>query len=275
MNRSRHIPRHSLDDSPLTGMFVKRLGVDGGTVIKSYPHRDDYYMIVVISKGRAEVAVVFDLVTLSAGEALIVSPSQVHSPSPVDDIVEGWLLAVASEHLSEEEICLAEQYALRPSPVSLSGQTVAELESLFGMILNHINERSVALSLVSAVKSIIFSRITFGRKNAMSRYMAIALRFKALINANLKDEKRPSRYADMMNISEVYLNEAIKAATGLSAGGFIRCHVVLQAKRHLVYTALSAQEIAFDLGYDDYTYFYKVFKKETGMSPVQYRKNLK
>ena len=105
--------------------------------------------------------------------------------------------------------------------------------------------------------------------------MAIVLGLKNLLAAKLTAEKSPSAYAAMMNISELYLNEAVKAVTGLNVSTFIRCQVILTAKRQLAYTSLSAQQVAISLGYDDYAYFSKIFKKETGLSPTQYRKNLK
>lgn len=79
----------------------------------------------------------------------------------------------------------------------------------------------------------------------------------------------------MLNISEVYLNEAVKNATGLSASGCIRSQVIIEAKRMLAYTDLTPSEIAMELGYTDYSYFSRLFKKETAQSPIEFRKNLK
>lgn len=107
------------------------------------------------------------------------------------------------------------------------------------------------------------------------RYMEIVLNLKKLLDQHLVEEKRPSKYASMMNISEVYLNEAVKAATGLSVGAYIRSRVLIQAKRFLVYTTMTAKEIAYSLGYDDYAYFSRMFRKYVGVSPSVYPRNLK
>ena len=104
--------------------------------------------------------------------------------------------------------------------------------------------------------------------------MRIALKLKELLATRLNEEKSPSAYASSLNISEGYLNEAIKAVTGKSVSNFIRDQVVLKAKRQLIYTSLSLQEIAYSLGYDDYAYFSKLFKKETDVSPALYRKTM-
>lgn len=43
----------------------------------------------------------------------------------------------------------------------------------------------------------------------------------------------------------------------------------------MTYTSLSVKEIAYTLGYEDYPYFSRLFKKETGIAPMEFRKNLK
>jgi len=270
-----HILRHTLNYELTSGILVKRLDKDSAHVMKSYPHRDDYYIIVLVTRGTVAVAVDFEYVTISAGEAIVVSPSQVHSPSSAAGGAEGWLLALASEYFTPREIDAAARYALHTAPIAFDEKMSDDIVRLFGILLRRIGDTSVAQPLASAIKSLVFSGMTEGNGlgNA-DRYMAIVIRLKKLIDANLKNEKRPSRYAEMLNISEVYLNEAVKKATGFSVSAFIRSQVVLAAKRHLVYTSLSASEIALELGYEDYAYFSKLFKKDTGVSPTQYRKNL-
>lgn len=268
-----HIPRNT-QDCLTSGLLVKRLDKDSAHVMKSYPHRDDYYIIVLVTGGTVSVAVDFEDVTVSAGEAIVVSPSQVHSPSSASGNAEGWFMAVASEYFTPHEIDMAARYALNVAPIALAENTSDDIVRLFEILLRRISDISVALPLASAIKSLVFSGMTENGGKNIDRYMTIVTRLKKLLDENLKDEKRPSRYAEMLNISEVYLNEAVKKATGLSVSAFIRSQVVLSAKRMFVYTSLSASEIALELGYEDYAYFSKLFKKDTGVSPTRYRKNL-
>lgn len=88
---------------------------------------------------------------------------------------------------------------------------------------------------------------------------------------HISDIKGPAEYARMLNVSVGYLNEAIKVATGQSVGTMIGRYVTILAKRELCYTAKMAKEIAYGLGYEDYNYFSRLFRRYAGMSPRAFR----
>jgi AraC family transcriptional activator of pobA len=48
--------------------------------------------------------------------------------------------------------------------------------------------------------------------------------------------------------------------------------VVLEAKRLLYYSRLNVKEIAYELGYEDHTYFSRLFKQNTEMTPLAFRR---
>jgi len=61
---------------------------------------------------------------------------------------------------------------------------------------------------------------------------------------------------------------------GISAGEVIRKRIALEAKRLLVNFNLSIQEVADRLNFADNSYFTKFFKKQEGLSPEQFRKEI-
>lgn len=58
---------------------------------------------------------------------------------------------------------------------------------------------------------------------------------------------------------------------GMGAAGYIKKRRLSEAKRLMKQTDLSFSQIAERVGLADYNYFYKLFKKETGVSPRQFR----
>ena len=75
-------------------------------------------------------------------------------------------------------------------------------------------------------------------------------------------------------ISISYLSSLIKEELQLSFSEYIASKRIQKAKELLADEKLSIEEIAEQVGYSDYFYFTKVFKKVAGISPSKYRKNV-
>lgn len=276
MPKPRDIPfsrMQIISDAPV---FVKYFSRYGNVAMKTEAHRDDYYIVAFLTDGSATVEIDFEQIELHTGEVLIVSPWQVHGkPSTAAWRVDGWILAFAPEMLTDTEAQLIEQYSISPRPFRPGNSIINDISLMCSILERNSDNISISAAMASAIKTIVVSTLYISDGDISGRYSAIALKLRKLIDIHITSEKGPAAYAAMLNISEVYLNEAVKAVTGLSAGAYIRSRAILQAKRQLAYTSLSAKEIAYALGYDDYAYFSKLFKKSVGRSPSEYRKNLK
>ncbi len=75
-------------------------------------------------------------------------------------------------------------------------------------------------------------------------------------------------------ISISHLSGLLKEELQLSFSEYITSKRIQKAKELLRDESLSVEAIAEQVGYNDYFYFTKVFKKNTGISPSKYRKNL-
>jgi YesN/AraC family two-component response regulator len=77
-----------------------------------------------------------------------------------------------------------------------------------------------------------------------------------------------------MAMSNSQLYRKLKAQTGLSAQELIQSIRLAHAKTLLKQTENTISEIAYDCGFSDPEYFSRVFKKETGSSPSEYRHSI-
>lgn len=272
--KSKALPLNRLSNRSSSGIFLKQTSDWEGGDSMIFPHRDDYYMFTVLTGGEAAVAVDFRDLTLLGGEGIVIVPGQVHYPKVSGTIPDAWSLFLSSEHVPESSRQLLERYSLANTPLKFDGDTLADLSALFEMLRRRSADTLFSRSVVAAIVSLFCGAVSPVESGAGNRYTALTLRFKSLLETNLAAEKRPAAYASMLNISGVYLNEAVKAVTGMSVSAFIRSRVVLGAKRLLAHTSRSVQEIAATLGYDDCSYFARLFRKETGMTPSDFRKNL-
>lgn len=268
------IPRHTIPSDNAGGVFVRHLGALDGKQMDFEVHCDDYYVMAMVVQSKAAISRDFHEIVLTAGDAIIIEPQQVHVGHWAMPDTEGWLLAIAPEHLSAAKKEAVSRYCLTSDVLTLDPRTASDVTALFNMAFRNQGNSEIFRSLTIAVKNFIIAAIPPSASNTIDRYARIVIRLKRLIEDNMRDVRKPSAYASMLNISEGYLNEAVKATTGMSVTEFIRHNVIVRAKRMIAYTSLTSQEIAYELGFDDYAYFSRLFRKETGMSPNAFRKNL-
>lgn len=78
-------------------------------------------------------------------------------------------------------------------------------------------------------------------------------------------------FGRILNLSANYLSDLLKKETGKSAKDHVNAVIVTKAKDKLLGTDKSVSQIAFDLGFEYPQYFSKMFKKQVGVSPNQFR----
>ncbi|WP_460955400.1 helix-turn-helix domain-containing protein [Spirosoma litoris] len=80
--------------------------------------------------------------------------------------------------------------------------------------------------------------------------------------------------ASQLNLSVRYLSDLLKQETGKTAIELIHIHLINEAKNRLKGEDQRVSEIAYTLGFENLPYFSRLFKKETGVSPNQFKKQL-
>lgn len=80
--------------------------------------------------------------------------------------------------------------------------------------------------------------------------------------------------ASSLHLSPRYLSDLLKQETGKTAIELIHISLISEAKNMLKGENSTVAEIAYALGFENLPYFSRLFKKETGISPVQFRKQV-
>lgn len=96
-------------------------------------------------------------------------------------------------------------------------------------------------------------------------------RFLALVSENFKKEKRVIYYANCLRITPRHLSQVVKQVTDRTAGEIIDEMVIREAKLLLTSHVMNISEVAIELCFSNSSFFGKYFKKQTGVTPSEYK----
>ena len=103
----------------------------------------------------------------------------------------------------------------------------------------------------------------------------ILQRFLDLLGAKDPLPRNVKAYADRLCISPNHLSFVVRQQSGRSVMDWINANCILRAQVLLQYSDTNIGDVAFRLGFDSHTFFSRFFRKETGVSPKEYRSSVR
>lgn len=123
-----------------------------------------------------------------------------------------------------------------------------------------------------ALAAVIESYIRMLLTLAPARQDPLAENLKSYIDANLTYGVELSRLARLFHYNEKYLGRLFKRKTGLSVGEYVNRRRLEAAKGLLRSTNAPVIEVAAQVGFNNVTYFNRLFKRQFGRTPTEYRR---
>ena len=142
-------------------------------------------------------------------------------------------------------------------------------------LLKQVDEEDLEASLKKAVEALNLRSKAYRQepeKEPESGRDIIRQKVLPYIHQNLTEPFTVSELAQNVSLNPQYMMRLFKKETNMSVLEYVTEQRILRAKELLLSTDSSIENIAVQLGYYNYTYFMKVFKRNMGMSPGQYRK---
>ena len=99
------------------------------------------------------------------------------------------------------------------------------------------------------------------------------LAFRTLVERQFLSDRSVAAYVAALKCSHARLNRACMRFAGLSAKGVILDRLADEARRQLAFTTVSATQVGYALGFAEPSYFVRFFRRHTGTTPGQFRKN--
>ena len=157
-------------------------------------------------------------------------------------------------------------------PARRKDPDVQELQTLLAMIKRQQATQNHDVLLDLAGLALRFAERLMNAGEPTLTMRPLAARLKLLIDQRFR---KPLKIADIvkaLNTTNHLVDRAARQSFGLPIKKLILERRMLEAKRLLKFTIRPAEDIAFELGFDDPAYFNRSFKKHTGTSPIAWRK---
>ena len=253
-------------------------------LIRAHRHRN-LFQILVIEAGGGDMT--FEAATLpfEAPAALLVPPTIAHGFRFRARATDGWVVsftedvAAALGERSGESLKRLKTLAADPV-IPLTG--APEMKRL-SALCTELNEESflaregfrLAMRGLLALIAIEVARLAASRARTGAVTLAAAdatvEQLRKLVDEHFRKERLIRFYADQLAMTPDRLNDHVKRVSGVTAGHLVRQRVLTEAKRALVFTGQPIQEISHDLEFADPSHFARFFRKQTGMTPQEFR----
>jgi len=263
--------------------FLSHLEKHHSSIAK--PHKHDFYLTVLFTDGAGVHEVDFNSYPIKRGALFLMNPGQTHHWE-FSEKAKGYIFFHSKEfyNLSFPNKNINDYpffYTSYNFPFLLLEEKELDLFCVFfKLILEEytLNEfmRHQKLALLVDLLYIETTRLYIkneqNNSHKIEKGVAFFRRLEQLIDQNFLTMKNASDYANELNISTKHLNKIVMNTVGQTTTDIIHQRILLEAKRLLTHGELTVQEIAFELGYEDTSYFSRLFKNKCGVSPSVFSK---
>lgn len=245
-------------------------------------HRHDFFFLLALEQGTGFHEIDFVPYSVCAHSVFFIRPGQVHQLT-LNKESTGYLLNfnansyVAHDKVKVELLRKVSRLSLYQFDTNSFKNTLSVLNAIFQEFTNKDDGyQEVINANLSILLTELSRKIGKDHRRGSTPYSQERLEeFLEFLETHIATCKRAAQYAEMMNLSLYQLNAITKSTLGKTCSELINEYIILEAKRYLLATSNQVSLIAYNLGYDDVSYFIRYFKKHTGYSPKVFRHNFR
>ncbi|WDF66872.1 helix-turn-helix transcriptional regulator [Sphingobacterium oryzagri] len=245
------------------------------------PHRKNYYLFVYTTEASGRHWIDMTPYDVKAGTFYFTRPDQIHLKEEEEitgvaiSFTDTFLAGGLNQHLSKLPII---ENLLNAHELLLNTTDKAYIEDLLSKLLvEYQGENRLRTEMLYAYMStlLIFTSRLYTEQyvhDGQSVEKKILNVFQSHIETMYKSTHQVAEYAKEMNLSVNQLHHIVKTQSGKPPLAHIHERLILESKRLLFHSSHSIKEIAFELGFEDASYFNRFFKRLTAVTPLAYRK---
>jgi len=248
-------------------------------------HKHSFYEILWTEQGASKQSIDYSEYEVLPDSLFFISPNQVHRFEEWKPLTGGTILFTEDFFLLNHgnkdklfELTFLDNIYANPC-IHFSEKDFADIKHTIDLIYVEQNRSDKSIAITQSLLHILLTQVQrCVNKNSngivSKKYLVLYKEFKNLLDEHFHENRTTNFYASQLYITQHHLNIVSKAVTGRTASEIIKARSILEAKRLLTFTNKTITQIATVLSHFDSSYFAKIFKADTGMSPNDFKKKM-
>jgi len=243
---------------------------------RTKPHKhDEYYELIFLSDGEGFHCIESEKYMVSAPDFYFLKPGQLHFWQ-FTSIPKGFVIILKDQEFDPvnenllidlfKKLAKTTRVKIRPEKYPLS-----LLEEIF---TEYQNTTAFSNEIIHGLLKALFGRLLqlHAEKPAITSLpQPVYERFMHFLVKECPRFHKVNEFANLLNTTPQNLNIICRKQTGKSASEIITSQLLLEAKRYILHTDNTINEIAEILSFTDTSNFVKFFKKHENITPIQFR----
>ncbi|MCQ2201272.1 MAG: AraC family transcriptional regulator [Bacteroidales bacterium] len=260
---------------------------DKPAIETSQRHVHPFYEVIWFKEGEGKHYVDFDEYLVAPNTVFFIAPGQVHSFDGNTN-AKGYVMKICNGLLSSEVLphdSTLLKYNVFNAHDSVPYMTIKpEVSDTLTRIVGEIEHEQQNVSAIghsdylrALIKMLIIefersfevvNKSLFSTSKISHKSFLI---FRRDVEHNFRKLHSVKEYAELLNVSTKTLANYVSECSQFTPLEIINNRIILEAKRILRYSDAMLKEVAYELGFDDPSYFIKFFKRQVGCTPAEYR----
>lgn len=237
-------------------------------------YKTAYYCFIFLKSGRITQQFGATTLEINAPAFVIILDEIAQSIKHIDPESEGYVIVSEQQNLMEilNPIDLCKLYEV-DNVLGISNYDANWLNALILLMQPEIEKKNVNKNILESLfKTFIHKVLELSDcDKKFDTAQMIAVEFKKLVFKNYSVHHTISFYAQRLKVSENYLNKCVKSVFNKTPKQLLIEIVIQQSKFLLLDESKNVAEVSFDVNFDDPSYFTRIFKKVTGVTPSKFR----
>lgn len=248
------------------------------------PHVHEFEELLIGSEGKIEHFIDFRAVNFKAPFISFITMGKVHriKPMTLDGKCNIWVICFSNDFIPESTFQLYSYYHDNADIEFSDLKSFNRMIMLAEMINEEMQGSDPKLSVVRNILRTIFTmieaeeeKIIINEKSLPKIQNTTFKNFLKILEDNFRRPEGVNFYSEKLFMSSRNLNLICQNIMNKSVSEIIETRKLIEAKNLLTYTDKTVSEIGFDLGYNEKAYFTNVFKKVNGLTPTEFREEMK